>query len=175
LGYLSDLFNRFITHGGGLVQGSNFVARRTALEKIHGFNTKIDFYGEDTDLGKRMHKVGPVLFGFDAPIYTSGRRLVSEGIIKMAVRYPLNYFWILLFDKPFSIEHTDIRSVEQNPKFRTDVGLLAGYLNMIVPSLAIIFFLGFAVTRFPPVHKDLNSMISHTKTEINETIPYDII
>ena len=41
---------------GSMVQGGNFVLRRNGLEKIGGFDTTIAFYGEDTDMARRMNR-----------------------------------------------------------------------------------------------------------------------
>ena len=54
--------NRWVAAAGSMVQGGNFVLRRDALEKIGGFNTAIAFYGEDTDIARRMYPVGEVKF-----------------------------------------------------------------------------------------------------------------
>ncbi len=108
-GYLTYLFNHFISRQGAMLQGGNFIVKREAMEKIGGYNLHIDFYGEDTDIAKRIQKVGRVKFTFDLPMYTSGRRLAKEGAILTAIRYAINYFWVLVFRKPFSKKYNDIR------------------------------------------------------------------
>jgi peptidoglycan/LPS O-acetylase OafA/YrhL len=57
--------NRYILRVGSMVQGGNFVVSRAALEAIGGFNTAISFYGEDTDIARRLNDVGEVRFTFD--------------------------------------------------------------------------------------------------------------
>jgi len=103
------VINRYILRAGGMVQGGNFVLRRTALEEIGGFDTSISFYGEDTDIARRVAKVGDVLFTFDLKMYSSARRLKKEGMLTMAGRYTLNYFWTMFGKKPYTEEYTDIR------------------------------------------------------------------
>ncbi|MBI3634077.1 MAG: hypothetical protein HY228_00480 [Candidatus Yonathbacteria bacterium] len=66
-------------------------------------------YGEDTDIAKRIFKVGKVKWTFNLPIYTTGRRLQEEGIITMGIKYVVNYIWPILFSKPFTREYKDIR------------------------------------------------------------------
>jgi len=83
-----------------VLQGGNFVLRRTALEKIGGFNVDIKFYGEDTDIARRIQKMGRVSFLPAFKMFTSGRRLRKEGFLKMSARYAINYFWVTLFHKP---------------------------------------------------------------------------
>lgn len=109
LGYLTYLLNNFVFKRAGMIQGGNFIVRRTALEKISGFDTSISFYGEDTDIARRIRAVGPVKFTFNLPILSSGRRLVKEGVFKTGYRYALNYFWILVFKRPFTREYRDVR------------------------------------------------------------------
>ena len=95
---------------GAMLQGGNFILRRRVLDKIGGFNTKLDFYAEDTDIATRANKVGRILFSFKLPMYSSARRLKSEGFFKMARRYSLNYFYYLAFKKPYSKNSIDIRT-----------------------------------------------------------------
>ena len=96
------IVNCYVLRVGSVVQGGNFVVRRSSLEKIGGFNLDIDFYGEDTDIAKRLSPVGQVQFSLGLPIFASGRRLAKEGVLKMGARYAINYFWMIFFRKPFS-------------------------------------------------------------------------
>lgn len=97
LGFIVSRFNYYILRTGAMIQGGNFVLRRSVLDSVGGFNTSIDFYGEDTDIAKRIMKVGEVKFSFLFPISTSGRRLKGEGVIKMGIKYIANYFWVIAF------------------------------------------------------------------------------
>jgi len=109
VGYLSYVVNHFMLHIGAMLQGGNFILKRSALEKIGGFDTNIIFYGEDTDIARRIQKVGRVKFTFKLSMYTSGRRLKKEGILTMALRYPINYIWVTIFKRPFTKTYLDIR------------------------------------------------------------------
>jgi glycosyltransferase involved in cell wall biosynthesis len=109
IAYLLYLLNRFILQIGSMVQGGNFVLRRSALLAAGGFDTSITFYGEDTDVGRRLYKFGAVRWTFKLPVYTSGRRIKGEGIVQTSMRYSANYFWVTFFGRPFSLEHKDIR------------------------------------------------------------------
>lgn len=101
--------NRYVLRVGSMVQGGNFVVSRDALEQIGGFNLGISFYGEDTDIARRMNEVGDVLFTLDLKMFSSARRLKHEGMLKMAVRYSVNYFWTTFFKRPYTKDHVDIR------------------------------------------------------------------
>lgn len=102
LAFLTYLMNRFVLKTSSMLQGGNFVVRREALQKIGGYDTDIYFYGEDADIARRLNRIGKVKFTFDFPMYSSGRRLIKEGVLKIGLRYTLNYFWIILFKRPFT-------------------------------------------------------------------------
>jgi glycosyltransferase involved in cell wall biosynthesis len=101
--------NRYVLRAGSMVQGGNFVLRRKALEQIGGFNTAIAFYGEDTDIARRMNQVGEVKFTNRLKMYSSARRLKQEGMLRIAARYTINYFWTTFRKKPFTQDYIDIR------------------------------------------------------------------
>jgi len=107
--FLVYAINRYVLRAGSMVQGGNFVLRRDALEKIGGFNTEIAFYGEDTDIARRMNAVGHVKFTFDLKMFSSARRLKNEGMATIAARYTMNYLWTTFRKKPFTVEYSDIR------------------------------------------------------------------
>jgi GT2 family glycosyltransferase len=92
-----------------MVQGGNFVLRREALESIGGFNTGIAFYGEDTDIARRLRPVGQVRFTFALRMFSSARRLKKEGMVTIAARYTINYLWTTFRKRPFTEEYIDIR------------------------------------------------------------------
>ena len=104
------LFNQHVLHVGAMVQGGNLVARRDALEAAGGYDTSIAFYGEDTDIARRLAKVGRVKWTFRLPIYSSGRRLRAEGVVRTGFRYALNFFWVTVFGRPWTTTYTDVRS-----------------------------------------------------------------
>lgn len=110
VGYATYLANKYILRTGAMLQGGNFVVRRSAMEKIGGFDTSIQFYGEDTDVARRLNAVGNVVWTFRLPTWASGRRLAHEGIVVIGLRYALNYLWVTFAKKPWSEEYLDIRT-----------------------------------------------------------------
>lgn len=107
--FMSYAMNRYVLRVGSMVQGGNFITSRPALEAIGGFNLGITFYGEDTDIARRLNAVGEVRFTFGLKMFSSARRLKKEGMLTMAGRYSINYFWTTFFKRPFTNEHIDIR------------------------------------------------------------------
>ncbi|WOJ88123.1 glycosyltransferase [Methylocapsa polymorpha] len=94
---------------GYMIFGAHFAARRTALANIGGFNQSIDFYGEDTDLARRLATQGKTIFRMDFFIYTSARRFQNEGIMRAFFLYGMNFIWPVLFSRPFTTSYRDIR------------------------------------------------------------------
>ena len=107
--WLTYITNKYVLRVGAMVQGGNFVVSRAALKRIGGYDVSITFYGEDTDIARRLHEVGPVLFTFDLKMFSSARRLKHEGMFTIAARYSINYLWTIFFKRPFTREHIDVR------------------------------------------------------------------
>jgi glycosyltransferase involved in cell wall biosynthesis len=108
VGQVTHFINQYILRAGAMLQGGNFILRRSALEKIGGYDTSIDFWGEDTDIATRISKVGKVKFTFDFPIYTSARRFKKDGFLVAGWKYFINYVWVLVFRKPFLKEYEEV-------------------------------------------------------------------
>ncbi|MDD5084056.1 MAG: glycosyltransferase family 2 protein [Candidatus Moranbacteria bacterium] len=109
VGFIFDESSEFLFHNGSMLQGGNFVLRRTAMEEIGGFDTSIEFYGEDINIGRRVRRIGKVKWTFSLPMNASGRRFEKEGIIMTGALYLLNYLWETFFKKPLSTTYKDIR------------------------------------------------------------------
>lgn len=110
--WLIYLVNRFVLKVGSVIQGGNFVIKRSAWERVGGFDRSIAFYGEDTDVAVRLSKAGGVKWTFALRMLTSGRRLEKEGVFKTAGQYVLNFFWVTFRGKPATHTYTDIRPKE---------------------------------------------------------------
>ena len=107
--FMIYVLNRYILRAGSMVQGGNFVLKRSGLEAIGGFDTTISFYGEDTDIARRMNRVGKVEFTLKLKMFSSARRLKQEGMLTIAWRYTINYFWTTFRKKPFTETYEDHR------------------------------------------------------------------
>jgi glycosyltransferase involved in cell wall biosynthesis len=109
LTWLIYVINHYILRVGSVVQGGNFVFKRSAWIKAGGFNRAIKFYGEDTDVAVRLSRVGIVKWTWRLKMKTSGRRLAEEGVFATAGRYTLNFLWVTFSGKPATTQHTDVR------------------------------------------------------------------
>lgn len=92
-----------------MVVGGNFAARRSALEQIGGFDTQIAFYGEDTNIARRLSKAGKVKFMLRLPMRTSSRRLRAEGMAATAGKYVANFVSEVVLKRPVTQAYRDIR------------------------------------------------------------------
>ncbi len=110
MGYGFYVLNRFVLRAGSMLQGGNFVVRRAALEQIGGYNPLFSFYGEDTDLARRLNAIGAVKFTFRLPAFSSGRRLTEEGLLRIGLRYAMNFVWATFMRRPFTDDWIDIRN-----------------------------------------------------------------
>lgn len=82
--------------------GGNVAVRRSALEKIGGFDTSYRFYADDTNLGRRLSGVGKARFIPRLFVYASNRRMKKEGTLKTFYYYTINFLWEAIFHKPFT-------------------------------------------------------------------------
>lgn len=94
---------------GYMVVGGNFAARRVSLERIGGFDTSISFYGEDTNIARRLHAAGKVKFKLSFMMNTSGRRFGGQGFFKTGAIYMFNFFSEAFIKRPITRVYKDIR------------------------------------------------------------------
>lgn len=89
---------------GYMVLGGNFIAKKEALDGMEEFDTSITFYGDDTDIARKLSKMGKVVFRMNFFTYSSCRRYRKLGLVRTNIIYALNYAWEVLFHHPFSKE-----------------------------------------------------------------------
>lgn len=94
---------------GAIVQGGNFVFRRSAWQRAGGYDTTIAFYGEDTDIARRLSKVGKVRWDPLLRSVTSARRFTRQGWWRTSALYGLNFASVLLRGKPATRRYEDFR------------------------------------------------------------------
>jgi glycosyltransferase involved in cell wall biosynthesis len=88
LGPATHVLVKYILRMGVVFYGGNFAVRRSALDQIGGFDTRIEFHGEDTSLGRRF-AIGKVEMRYDCFLHTSARRDNAMGkgaVIRLYVR-----------------------------------------------------------------------------------------
>lgn len=94
---------------GFMATGGNVAIEKSALVKIGGFDATIDFFGDDTDLARRLAAVGRVRFRMGFRNYSSARRLQKNGIIRTGWDYMKNFLSQALLKKSVTRTHTDVR------------------------------------------------------------------
>jgi glycosyltransferase involved in cell wall biosynthesis len=107
---VTQLLVKYLLRIGTIFYGGNFAVRREALERIGGFDTRIEFHGEDTNLGRRLFAVGRVSLFHDCYLYTSARRYVALGKGAVFRLYVRNFTSELLYHRPRDTSHVDVRT-----------------------------------------------------------------
>jgi glycosyltransferase involved in cell wall biosynthesis len=105
----TQLLVKHLLRIGTVFYGGNFAVRREALERIGGFDTSIEFHGEDTNLGRRLFAVGKVGLFHDCVLHTSARRYVAMGKGAVFRLYVRNFTSELLHHRPKDATHLDVR------------------------------------------------------------------
>jgi glycosyltransferase involved in cell wall biosynthesis len=109
LGPATHVLVKYVLRIGVVFYGGNFAVRRAALERIGGFDTTIEFHGEDTNLGRRLSRIGKVELRYDCFLYTSARRYIAMGKGAVFRLYVRNFVSELLHHRPKDTVHLDVR------------------------------------------------------------------
>jgi glycosyltransferase involved in cell wall biosynthesis len=94
---------------GAILYGGNFALRTKALDAIGGFDTTIEFHGEDTNIGRRLAKAGHVDLLLSCAIETSARRYKALGRTHVLRLYVRNFWWETIYHRPKDVVHHDVR------------------------------------------------------------------
>ena len=106
----TQLLVKHLLRIGTIFYGGNFAVRTEALERIGGFDTSIEFHGEDTNVGRRLFAIGRVGLFHDCYLYTSARRYVAMGKGAVFRLYVRNFTSELLHHRPKDTVHLDVRT-----------------------------------------------------------------
>jgi glycosyltransferase involved in cell wall biosynthesis len=107
-----DAFNVFfgwLPWQKGFLLGGNFSVKRWVLEKIGGFDTSIAFYGEDSNLTRRVIAHGPIKVTKKLAVVTSPRRFKAQGTFKTFLIYVVSFLSEFVLRRPMTTKHKDIR------------------------------------------------------------------
>jgi glycosyltransferase involved in cell wall biosynthesis len=100
---------KYLLRIGTIFYGGNFAVRADALEEIGGFDTSIEFHGEDTNVGRRLFAVGRVEMCHECYLYTSARRYNAMGKGAVFRLYVRNFTSEVLHHRPRDTSHVDVR------------------------------------------------------------------
>ena len=107
---LTHLAVKYVLRKGVVFYGGNFAVRSEALAAIGGFDTAIEFHGEDTNLGRRLAAAGEVALRDDCWVYTSARRYHAMGTWAVVRLYVRNFWSEILRHRPADRTHQDVRN-----------------------------------------------------------------
>ena len=113
LGPATHVLVKYILRLGVVFYGGNFAVRQAALADIGGFDTSIEFHGEDTNLGRRLYARGSVALRYDCFVHTSARRYHAMGKGAVFRLYVRNFVSELLYHQPKDTAHLDVRQPRQ--------------------------------------------------------------
>jgi glycosyltransferase involved in cell wall biosynthesis len=105
----TQLLVKYILRIGTIFYGGNFAVRREALARIGGFDTSIEFHGEDTNVGRRLFALGRVRLFHDCYLFTSARRYNAMGKGAVFRLYVRNFTSEVLHHRPKDTTHVDVR------------------------------------------------------------------
>ena len=133
---------------GYMILGGNFIAKKDALLKMGGFDKTIEFYGEDTNISKRLSEHGKVAFKMDFFIYSSSRRFQKDGIIKTNINYALNFIWPAIFGHSYTNtkNYSDPRPLPKSEEGDPIFNLNKRNANIKAWVVTICFSLAFIIT-----------------------------
>lgn len=75
----TQILVKHILRWGTIFYGGNFAVRREALAQVGGFDTSIEFDGEDANLGRRLLAIGKVKLVRNRYVHISARRYRATG------------------------------------------------------------------------------------------------
>jgi glycosyltransferase involved in cell wall biosynthesis len=107
---LTHVAVRDVARCGAILYGGNFAVRAATLARIGGFDTSIEFHGEDTNLGRRLQGEGRVELVSACWMYTSARRFRAMGRFAVLRLYARNFWHEVLWHVPADTRHLDVRS-----------------------------------------------------------------
>jgi len=103
---IAKLSNDYI---GVFLQGGNAMIKKSALDKVGGYDLSIAFYGEDTMTAKRIQHLGKIVFNMYMITTTSPRRLEEQGVLKTTWLYLINYLSVTFKGKSTTNDYKDFR------------------------------------------------------------------
>jgi glycosyltransferase involved in cell wall biosynthesis len=109
VGPSTHLLVKHVLNAGVVFYGGNFAVRASALDAIGGFDISIEFHGEDTNLGRRLHAQGRVELRGDCYVHTSARRYRAMGTWAVIGLYVRNFWSEILRHRPSDRAHIDVR------------------------------------------------------------------
>ncbi|MCM3878599.1 MAG: glycosyltransferase family 2 protein [Vicinamibacterales bacterium] len=101
---------QYVLGVGAILYGGNFAVRAEGLRAIGGFDTSIEFHGEDTNLARRLAKVGRVRLMPRCFVFTSARRYKVMGRGRVFGLYLRNFCAEIFFHRPSDKTHEDVRA-----------------------------------------------------------------
>lgn len=102
-GFINHLIRFMNALGFGAGKGEAQIIRRSAFEKLHGYNELL-VAAEDNDLMRRLAKIGKVVSAPNLNVYDDPRRYRKLGYPRVIAQWILNQLSVIFFGKSYSKE-----------------------------------------------------------------------
>jgi glycosyltransferase involved in cell wall biosynthesis len=107
---LTHVLVHHVLRRGAILYGGNFGVRRETLAAIGGFDTSIEFHGEDTNLARRLRPHGRLVLARRCYLWTSARRYRAMGMLHVFRVYVRNYWSEIVHARVKDTTHVDVRN-----------------------------------------------------------------
>jgi glycosyltransferase involved in cell wall biosynthesis len=81
--------------------GGIMVITKNALNKVGGFNSRGQFFGDEASVSMSLYKLGKIVISPQIWVWTSGRRYEKQGMFTAVFHYVFNYFFVLFTGQPY--------------------------------------------------------------------------
>lgn len=92
--------------------GVNLAVRKEAFRQVGGFNLALNF-SEDTDLGRRLEKIGKVVRTSSPRVQTSARRYIKLGVMGSMAYYATRYMRTFYLQRPGEVTFEPVSALSQ--------------------------------------------------------------
>lgn len=107
--FVGEFLLRKVFKKGALWNGGNLAVKKNIFDRVGGFAEDIVFYGEDSDLARKMIKEGDIAFLQSAWVWSSARRLLKGNPVREGLRYVAEYARFFMTNKSREKSYKEVR------------------------------------------------------------------
>ncbi|MDO8633018.1 MAG: glycosyltransferase family A protein [Candidatus Wildermuthbacteria bacterium] len=107
--FVGELILKKILKKGALWNGGNLAVGKEVFNKVGGFSEEIVFYGEDSDLAKKIMREGEIEFLQSVWVWSSARRLLKGNPVREGLRYVAEYARFFMTNKSREKSYKEVR------------------------------------------------------------------
>ncbi|MDP2664839.1 MAG: glycosyltransferase family A protein [bacterium] len=107
--FVGEFLLRKVFKKGALWNGGNLAVKKDIFDRVGGFAEEIVFYGEDSDLARKMIKEGDITFLQSLWVWSSARRLLKGNPVREGLRYIAEYARFFMTNKSREKSYKEVR------------------------------------------------------------------